>query len=75
LVEERKGERVGRVVHHGEGNAKRKRLKADGYKKGGIIGDIMIYGMVGKRKGCGIWRWKDSVAGDKRQRSTAPQGS
>ena len=25
LVEEREGERVGGVVHHGEGNAKRKR--------------------------------------------------
>lgn len=54
---------------------RREGRRADGYKRGGIIGDIMIYGMVGKRKGCGIWRWKDSVARDKRQRSTAPQGS
>jgi len=50
LVEEREGERVGGVVHHGEGNAKRKRGEArtmgrgDGYKRDGIIGDIMIYG-------------------------------
>jgi hypothetical protein len=47
LVEEREGERVGCVVHHGERKVKGKRGRmgrGEGYKKGGIIGDIMIYG-------------------------------
>jgi hypothetical protein len=60
------GKRTGRVVHHGEGKAKgkeREERKGDGYKRGGIIGNMW---MVGKRTG-GVKSGdgRDSVAGDK----------
>jgi len=51
LVEQGKREREGGVVHHGEERARRRTKgeakmgwRTEGYKKGGIIGDIMIYG-------------------------------
>ena len=52
MVEEGKRERVGGVVHHGAERKERTMWKVEGYKRDGIIGNIMIYGrMVGKRRG------------------------
>lgn len=48
MVEEGKRERVGGVVHHGAERKERTMWKGEGYKRDGIIGDIM----VGKRRGC-----------------------
>jgi len=53
LVDQGKGEREGCVVHHGGGESAKRREEArtEGYKKGGIIGNIMNIWMVGKRRG------------------------